>query len=85
MEDEEIEVMYRKPETILIVRRNPNNTYVIKRENGDVEIVTDKYIRENYETRWTDWSYSLTMFHMVVTGIALDIGLDNHLMNYMSG
>ena len=54
MEDEEIEVMCRKPETILIVRRNPNNTYVIKRENGDIEIVTAKYIRENYETRWTD-------------------------------
>lgn len=54
MEDEDIEIMYRKPETILIVKRNPNNTYVIKRENGSVEIVTAKYIRENYETRWMD-------------------------------
>ena len=54
MEDEDIEIMYRKPETILIVKRNPKNTYVIKRENGSVEIVTAKYIRENYETRWED-------------------------------
>ena len=84
MEDEEIEVMYRKPETILIVRRNPNNTYVIKRENGDIEIVTAKYIRENYETRWTDWSYSLTMFHMDANGIALATDSGNYLILCMS-